>query len=51
VGTFQYFYARQDRRLWPPSPTTSSNATIQGVEGAMGLLRAVTERQARLVAH
>jgi uncharacterized protein YdiU (UPF0061 family) len=51
VGTFQYFYARQDMEALAALTDHVLERHYPGVEGAMGLLRAVTERQARLVAH
>ncbi|EYD74441.1 Selenoprotein O and cysteine-containing-like protein [Rubellimicrobium mesophilum DSM 19309] len=50
VGTFQYFYARNDMEALVALTEHVLSRHYPGVEGAMGLLRAVTERQARLVA-
>jgi len=50
VGTFQYFYARNDIEALIALTDHVLARHYPGVEGAMGLLRAVTERQAQLVA-
>ncbi len=51
VGTFQYFYARDDMEALAQLTDHAIDRHYPGVQGAMGFLRAVTERQARLVAH
>ncbi|WP_210527534.1 protein adenylyltransferase SelO [Rubellimicrobium arenae] len=50
VGTFQYFYARNDMEALVALTEHVLQRHYPGVEGAMGLLRAVVDRQARLVA-
>jgi uncharacterized protein YdiU (UPF0061 family) len=51
VGTFQYFYARRDMEALAALTDHAIDRHYPGVEGAMGFLQAVTDRQARLVAH
>jgi uncharacterized protein YdiU (UPF0061 family) len=51
VGTFQYFYARRDSEALAALTDHVIARHYPGAEGAMGLLRGVVERQARLVAH
>ncbi|TNC73388.1 protein adenylyltransferase SelO [Rubellimicrobium roseum] len=50
VGTFQYFYARNDMEALAALTDHVLSRHYPEAEGAMGLLRAVVDRQARLVA-
>ncbi|MBP1805489.1 protein adenylyltransferase SelO [Rubellimicrobium aerolatum] len=51
VGTFQYFYARDDMEALAALTDHVLQRHYPGADGAMGLLRAVVDRQARLIAH
>lgn len=51
VGTFQYFYARRDMEALAALTDHVIARHYPQAQGAMGLLRAVVDRQARLVAH
>lgn len=50
VGTFQFFAAREDRDALDSLTTHVLARHYPGVEGPLGLLAAVSERQARLIA-
>ncbi|TNC52783.1 YdiU family protein [Rubellimicrobium rubrum] len=50
VGTFQYFYARNDMEALVALTEHVLQRHYPEADGAMGLLRAVVDRQARLVA-
>lgn len=51
VGTFQYFAARQDHEALKALTDFTLKRHYPQLEGAAGLLRAVTHAQAKLVAH